>query len=536
MSLVFDEYGRPFIIVKEQDKKSRLKGIAALKANIMAARAVAATLRTSLGPKGMDKILVSGDGEVCVSNDGATILERMEVNNEIGKLLVQLSKSQDQEIGDGTTGVVVLAGALLEQAELLIDRGLHPRRVSDGFEIACKVACDNLEAICDKVEFSAGNTIELKEVARTTLSSKIVTRCLDQMAEIAVDAILAVADLDRKDVNLDLIKMEGKVGGQMEDSQLVRGIVLDKDISHPGMAKEIKDAKICILTCPFEPPKPKTKHNIQIDTVEKYENLYKQEQAYFVDMVKKIKDAGATLAICQWGFDDEANHLLMQNGLPAVRWVGGVEIELLAIACGARIVPRFSELTPDKLGTAGKVREVSFGTTKDRMLFIEDCHNSKAVTIFVRGANKMIIEEIKRSIHDALCIVRNLVRDNRVVYGGGSAEVSCSLAVAEAAKKQVGVDQFAMKSFADALETIPMALAENSGLSGIDSLAEVKRRQIEEKNPWLGVDCKMAGTNDMKQQKVLETLHGKKQQMLLATQVVKMILKIDDVISPNEYQ
>jgi len=536
MSLVFDEYGRPFIILKEQDKKSRLKGIAALKANIMAARSVASTLRTSLGPKGMDKILVSGDGDVCVSNDGATILERMEVENEIAKLLVELSKSQDAEIGDGTTGVVVLAGALLEQAELLLDRGLHPRRISDGFEVACKVACDNLDSICDKVEFSSTNTEELLEVARTTLSSKIVTRCLDHMAKIAVDAILAVADIERKDVNLDLIKMEGKVGGQMEDSQLVRGIVLDKDISHPGMRKEITDAKICILTCPFEPPKPKTKHNIQIDTVEKYQALYAQEQAYFVDMVKKIKDSGTTLAICQWGFDDEANHLLMQNDLPAVRWVGGVEIELLAIACGARIVPRFSELTPEKLGSAGKVREVSFGTTKDRMLFIEDCHNSKAVTIFVRGANKMIIEEIKRSIHDALCIVRNLVRDNRVVYGGGSAEVSCSLAVSEAAKKKIGVDQYAMQAFADALETIPMALAENSGLSGIESLAAIKTRQITEKNPWLGVDCKQKGTQDMKQQKVLETLHGKKQQMLLATQVVKMILKIDDVIAPSEYQ
>ena len=196
--------------------------------------------------------MVSGDGDVCVSNDGATILERMEVDNEIAKLLVELSRSQDQEIGDGTTGVVVLAGALLEQAELLLDRGLHPRRISDGFEVACKVACDNLEKICDRVEFSAGNTKELLEVARTTLSSKIVTRCLDQMAEIAVDAILAVADLDRKDVNLDLIKMEGKVGGQMEDSQLVRGIVLDKDIAHPGMAKEIKVRTVSASVLPTQ--------------------------------------------------------------------------------------------------------------------------------------------------------------------------------------------------------------------------------------------------------------------------------------------
>mmetsp|Transcript_12974 Transcript_12974/g.25881 ORF Transcript_12974/g.25881 Transcript_12974/m.25881 type:complete len:537 (+) Transcript_12974:69-1679(+) len=535
MSLVFDEYGRPFIIIKDQGSKSRLKGLAALKANIMAARSVATTLRSSLGPKGMDKILVSGDGEVCVSNDGATILERMEVENEIAKLLVELSKSQDQEIGDGTTGVVVLAGSLLEQAELLLDRGLHPRRISDGFEVACKVACDHLDGISDTVQFSQEDYHELVEVAKTTLSSKIVTRCLDQMADISVKAILAVADFERKDVNLDLIKMEGKTGGQMEDSQLVYGIVLDKDISHPGMEKDIKDAKICILTCPFEPPKPKTKHNIAIDTVEKYQALHQQEQQYFVDMVKQIKDVGCTLAICQWGFDDEANHLLMQSQLPAVRWVGGVEIELLAIACGARIVPRFSELTPEKLGTAGRVREVSFGTTKDKMLFVEDCKNSKAVTIFVRGANKMIIEEIKRSIHDGLCIVRNLVRDNRIVYGGGAAEISCNLAIMEASKNVTGIDQYAMRSFADALETIPMALAENSGMSGIDALGAVKQRQVEEKNPWLGVDCKQTGTCDMKQQKVIETLHGKKQQLLLATQVVKMILKIDDVISPGEY-
>mmetsp|Transcript_13561 Transcript_13561/g.37526 ORF Transcript_13561/g.37526 Transcript_13561/m.37526 type:complete len:485 (+) Transcript_13561:105-1559(+) len=483
----------------------------------------------------MDKILVSGDGDVCVSNDGATILERMEVENEIAKLLVELSKSQDQEIGDGTTGVVVLAGALLEQAELLLDRGLHPRRISDGFELACKVACDHLDTICDKVNFTKDNYAELLEVARTTLSSKIVTRCLDHMADIAVKSILAVADFDRKDVNLDYIKLEGKAGGQMEDSQLVYGVVLDKDMSHPGMAKEIRDAKICILTCPFEPPRPKTKHNITIDTVDKYERLYNQEQQYFVDMVERVKGCGATLAICQWGFDDEANHLLVQNKLPAVRWVGGVEIELLAMACGARIVPRFSELAPEKLGTAGRVREVSFGTSKDRMIFIEDCANSKAVTILVRGGNKMIIEEIKRSMHDALCIVRNLVRDPRVVYGGGAPEIAAGLAVMAAANKVTGVDQYAMRAFSDALEAVPMALAENSGLAGIETLARLKQRHVAEGNPRLGVDCKQTGSSDMREQKVLETLHGKKQQMLLATQVVKMILKIDDVISPSEY-
>jgi len=240
------------------------------------------------------------------------------------------------------------------------------------------------------------------------------------------------------------------------------------------------------------------------------------------------------LAICQWGFDDEANHLLLQKQLPAVRWVGGPEIELIAIATGGRIVPRFEELTPDKLGYAGLVRELSFGTTKDRMLVIEECKNSRAVTIFIRGGNKMIIEEAKRSIHDALCAVRNLVTDERIVYGGGASEISCALACSAEADKVGSLEQYAFRAFADALEAIPMALAENSGLSPVDALAEAKARQLSEKNAALGIDCMSQGTSDMKVQNVIESLKSKTQQILLATQLVKMILKIDDVRSPAD--
>merc|ERR1712185_21890 len=315
--------------------------------------------------------------------------------------------------------------------------------------MACDVAVERLKQISDTVEFSNDDTSNLLKTCMTTLNSKVVNRHLEQMAQIAVDAVLAVADLERKDVNFELIKVEGKVGGKLEDTCLVKGIVLDKDISHPQMDKVIKDAKIAILTCPFEPPKPKTKHKLDIDSVEKYEALAAAEQAYFADMVQKVKDTGASLVICQWGFDDEANHLLMQNELPAIRWVGGVELELIAIACNARIVPRFSELTAEKLGTAGSVHEESFGTTKDRMIVIEDCSNSRAVTVFVRGGNKMIIDEAKRSLHDAICVVRNLIRDNRIVYGGG-AEISCSLKVNEKADQTQGVEQYAMRAFADA--------------------------------------------------------------------------------------
>merc|ERR1711985_51502 len=317
--------------------------------------------------------------------------------------------------------------------------------------------------------------------------------------------------------------------------KLVKGIVVDKDMSHPQMVKEIKDAKLCVLTCPFEPPKPETKHKLELETVQAYEEMQEAEKQYFLDMIQKVKDSGANLVICQWGFDDEANHLLMQAGLPAVRWVGGVELELIAIATGGRIVPRFSELDASKLGRAGVVREVSFGTTKERMWVIEDCASSEAVTVLVRGGNKMIVEEAKRSLHDAMCVVRNLVRDNRIVYGGGAAEIACSVAVSKAADAATGPEQYAIRAFADALDDVPMALAENSGLSPIAELTAVKAAQVAQDCPFLGVDCLQQGTNDMKRQKVFETLIGKQQQVQLATQVVKMILKIDDVIMSGAY-
>jgi len=532
MSLAFDEFGRPFVIMKDEENQSRLTGTDAIKSHIIAARSVANTLKTSLGPKGLDKLMVSNDGDITITNDGATILKMMDVDHQIAKLMVQLSQSQDDEIGDGTTGVVVLCGALLEQAEHLIDKGIHPIRIADGFELAAQCAIKNLEKIADPFEVDPNNTENLIKTAKTTLGSKIINKCHDQMAKIAVDAIMAVADFDSRDVNFELIKVEAKVGGKMEDSMLVKGVVVDKDFSHPQMPKELKDVKIAILTCPFEPPKPKTKHKLDVTSVEDYKKLREYEKEKFDEMVAQVKTAGANLAICQWGFDDEANHLLLQRELPAVRWVGGPEIELIAIATGGRIVPRFQELTADKLGTAGLVRELSFGTTKDKMLVIEECKNSKAVTIFLRGGTKMIIEEAKRSMHDALCVVRNLVRDNRIVYGGGAAEISCALAVSREADNIKNIEQYAFRAFADALESVPLALSENCGLPPINTLTDLKARQVAENNPALGVNCMEAADSDMKKQSVIETLHSKKSQISLATQLVKMILKIDDIRSP----
>uniref|UniRef100_H2YMC6 T-complex protein 1 subunit epsilon n=1 Tax=Ciona savignyi TaxID=51511 RepID=H2YMC6_CIOSA len=533
-TVAFDEYGRPFIILRDQESKTRLSGVDAIKSHILAAKTVAHTVRTSLGPNGLDKMMVSSDGEVTITNDGATILDKMDVSHQIAKLLVELSKSQDDEIGDGTTGVVVLAGALLEHAEELIDRGIHPIRIADGYESAMHVALKRLNEIADDFPVNKDDTSNLVQVAMTTLGSKIVTKCHKQFAEIAVDAIMSVADFERKDVDFEFIKVEGKQGGKLEDSMLIKGVLIDKDMSHPQMPKVIKNAKLAILTCPFEPPKPKTKHKLDVTCMEDYKKLQAYEKEKFAEMIKQVKDSGANLAICQWGFDDEANHLLLQNELPAVRWVGGPEIELIAIATGGRIVPRFSELTPEKLGVAGIVRELTFGTTKDRMLVIEGCKNSKAVTIFLRGGNKMIVEEAKRSVHDALCVIRNLVRDSRVVYGGGACEIACAISVNKAADMTPSLEQYAMRAYGQALETVPLALAENSGLHPILTLSDVRAEQVNKNNPHLGIDCLQKGTNDMKEQHVLETLVGKKQQITLATQLVRMILKIDDVRSPGE--
>jgi len=487
-------------------------------------------MRTSLGPKGMDKMMVNGDGDVTVTNDGATILDKMEIENQVAKLMVQLSKSQDDEIGDGTTSVVVLAGALLEQAEKLLEKGVHPLRIAKGFEQAAEICVKHLETISETIEFSKDDISGLVQTVMTTLGSKIVNQHKQKLAEIAVEAVLAVGDLERKDVNLDLIKIVSKVGGDLEDTRLVRGIIIDKDFSHSQMPKEVNNAKICILTCPFEPPKMKSKHEVIISSVEQYKKLSEEEKNFFKNQIDCIKAAGANMVICQWGFDDEANHLLYSNDLPAVRWVGGVEIELIAIATGGRIIPRFEEITTEKLGSSGHIHEISFGTTKDRMLVIEDCPNTKAVTILIRGGNKMLLEEVKRSLHDGLCVTRNLIRDNRIVYGGGSSEISCSMAVNKAAESITGVAQYTIRAFAEALNVIPIALSENSGLSGIETLSNLRSQQESEKKSYLGVDCLLTGSNDMKQLHVVEPLSSKRSQILLATQVVKMILKIDDVI------
>lgn len=552
-----DEMGRPFIIVRDQSNKIKSSGLDALRSHIQAARQVSDILRTSLGPRGLDKILISQDGDINITNDGATILTEMQIENEIAKLLVELSKSQDDEIGDGTTGVVILAGALLDQALKLIEMGIHPIKVANGYEKASKIISNHLDEIADEIVIDkddlASNLLpssDLFKAAKTSLGSKIVNKNHDQFAKMAVESVLKVADFERNDVDFELIKLQGKLGGSISDSKTINGVCIDKDFSHPQMSKSIENAKIAILSCPFEPPKPKTKHKLEISNVDEFKNLQKYESDKFIQMIESIKKVGANLVICQWGFDDEANSLLLANNLPAVRWVGGSDIESIAIATKGNIVSRFEDLTSEKLGHADKVYEVEFGTTRDKMIIIENDEQSKdenaksnisrtqvnTVTNLIRGSNKMIVDESIRSLHDSLCVVRNLLKNNKIVYGGGSVETSCSLKIMEEADKQKGIDQYAFRAFSQALDIIPMSLAENSGYNPIEELTKLKASQVSSNNPHLGIDCLGNNNNNMKELFVIETFIGKKQQLLLATQLTRMILKINNVIVSGKDQ
>uniref|UniRef100_A0A2R8ZRH0 Uncharacterized protein n=1 Tax=Pan paniscus TaxID=9597 RepID=A0A2R8ZRH0_PANPA len=396
------------LIIKDQDRKSRLMGLEALKSHIMVANAVAHATRTSLGPKGLHKMMIA-------------------------QLLVEI---------------------------------IHPIRIADGYEQAACFAVEQLDKISDSILTDIKDTKPLIQTAKTTLGSKVVNNCYRQMAEIAVN---------QRGVDFELIKVESKVGGSLEDNKLIKGVIVDKYFSHPQMPKKVEDAKIVILTCPFELPKPKAKHKLDVTSVEDYK-------------------------------------------------VGGPEIELIAITTGGQIITKFSELMARKLGFAGLVQEISFGTTKDKMLVIKQCKNSRAITIFMRRRNKMIIEEAKQSLHGALCVIWNLIRDNHVVYGGGAAEISCALPVSQEVDKCPTLEQYAMRALANMLEVIPKALSENGGMNPIQSMTKVRASQVKEMNLALGIDFFMSQKPQL----------AKKQQISLATQMVRMILKIDNIHKTGE--
>jgi T-complex protein 1 subunit epsilon len=534
MSLAFDEYGRPFLILKEQDSKIRLSGLEALKSHISIARAISDTMKTSLGPSGMDKILINPDGDISITNDGATILKGMHIDHEVGRLFVDLSHSQDQEIGDGTTSVVVFAGSLLEQSEILIDKGIHPLKIAEGFDKACKMTIDKISDLSIKPKNKDKNREMLISAAATCLNSKVISNYRNKFAELAVDSVLAVYEESKNEVNLDMINIIGQLGEDISKSKLINGVVLNKEVSHPQMSKNLSEVKIAILNCPFEPPRPKTKHKLDILTGEDLKKLKEYEFSTFEEMISKIKNSGCNLVLCQWGFDDEANYLLLKNDITAVRWVMGNDIEIISRATNGQIISRFTDLDSEKLGMCKYFKEMSIGNSKENFIVLEGCPNNKAITVVLYASSEMLLAETKRSFHDALCVIKNLVLCDKFVPGGGAVEIFSSLFLQQAARDQSSLDSLCFSAFSSALERIPECLVINCGLNPIEIVSQIKSLHNQTKNDYIGFNCLTSCITNMIEEDVLEPYVLKKHVYLLATQLVRMILKIDDVIHCKE--
>ncbi len=518
--------GQQVIILREGTSRSR--GQDALKANIMAAKIIAESVRSSLGPKGMDKMLVDGFGDVTITNDGATILDEMEVQHPAAKMMVEVAKTQDDEVGDGTTTSVVVAGELLKKAEELIDQGIHPTVIVDGYRQASIRALEVLDQIAIKIDPT--DKAMLRRVAEVSLASKILAEDKEAMAELAVNAILQVAEktADGYKVDIDDVKVEKKPGESLTDTALIKGIVLDKEIVHPGMPKRVEDAKIALVDAPLEVEKTEFDAKINIENPEQMKSFLDEEEKMLKDMTDKVADSGANVLLCEKGIDDVAQHYLAKKGILAVRRVKQSDMEKLVKATGGKVVSNVNDLRPEDLGFAKLVEERK--VADDKMTFVEGSKNPKAVTILVRGGGERIVDEAERAIHDALCVVRDVVLDPRVVGGGGAPEAEVARRLREHAQKLSGKEQLAVIAFGEALETLPTALAENAGMDPIDILVQL-RVAHEKGQLWAGVDVNESKVADLKERGILEPVGVKIQVIKSAAEAAGMILKIDDVIA-----
>lgn len=518
--------GTPVIILKEGTQRTR--GREAQLTNIMVAKVIAETMKSSLGPRGMDKMLVDSFGDVVITNDGATILKEMDVEHPVAKMLVEVAKAQDAEVGDGTTTAVVLAGELLAKAEELIEREVHPSVIIEGYK---KAATKALE-IYDKIGIPVSPTDKevLKKIAKTSMASKLVAEEADYLAELVVNAVLKVAEkTDGKwRVSLDDIKVEKKEGQSLRDTQLVEGVVLDKEVVHPGMPRVVHDAKIALINASLEIEKTEFDAKLNIETPEQMRAFMKQEEEMLKEMVEKIAATGANVVLCQKGIDDMAQHFLARKGIMAVRRVRISDMEKLAKATGGRVVTRIEELTEKDLGKAGLVEERKVG--EDKMVFVEQCSNPKSITILIRGGTKRIVDEAERSIKDALNVVKDVVVEGKVVAGGGAPEIEVALGLRDYAKSLAGKEQLAVEKFAEAIEVIPSQLAENAGLDPIEILVSLRAKH-KEGNKWAGVDVFSGKIVDMYEKEVLEPVLVKKQVIKSAVEAASMILRIDDIIA-----
>ena len=527
--MAVEPMGIPVLILKEGTQ--RTVGRDALRTNIMAVRAVAETLRTTYGPKGMDKMLVDALGDVTITNDGATILDKMEVQHPAAKMLVQIAKGQDEEVGDGTKTAVIFAGELLRHAEELLSKNIHPTVIVSGFRKAMEEALKVLYEISEPIDINDEEI--LKKIAKTALTSKAVHDARDYFAELAVKAVKQIAEKrgNKYYIDLDYIQIIKKYGGSLFDSMLVYGVVLDKEVVHPGMPRRVEKAKIALIDAPLEIEKPEIDAEIRITDPSQMRAFLEQEEDILKKMVDKLAETGANVVICQKGIDEVAQHFLAKKGILAVRRVKRSDMEKLEKATGGKIVSSIRDLTSEDLGYAELVEERRVGN--DKMVFIEGCKNPRAVTILLRGANDMILDEVERSLKDALNVLRNVMREPKIVPGGGAAEVELSLRLREFAAKIGGKEQLAIEAFATALEEIPMILAETAGLDPLETLMKLRQLHSEGKI-HAGIDVINSRVEeDMTKINVVEPVIVKRNILKSATEAATTILKIDDIIAAS---
>jgi len=510
----------------------RILGRDAMRINIAIGYAVANIVKTTLGPKGMDKMLVSDLGDIVITNDGATILEEMNVDHPAAKLMVEIAKTQDKEVGDGTTTSVVLGGNLLRNAGMLLEQGIHPTTIIKGYELAENEAMESLEKISREV--TPDDVKTLTRIALISMGSKGIGSDEEKkkIADIVVTALKQVAE--KKDgkysVDSELIKIEKKAGGEVMDTELINGIVVDKEVVHAGMPKRIKGAKVALIDSALEVEKTETDAKIEISSPEQMESFLKQEEKMLKDMVEKIKKSGANVIFCQKGIDDLAQHYLSKAGIMAVRRVKKSDMEKLARATKANVASSLDDLSAEDLGNAGLVEEKKVGG--EAMVFVKECKDPKSVSIFVRGGTDHVVSEVERAIVDALGAVGSAIEDGKYVVGGGSAEMAISSAVQDYAVKIGGREQLAIQAFAEALEAIPKALAENAGMDAIDTLVTLRNKHKGSKEGTnFGVDVLKGKVDDVEKEGILEPAKVKKQAISSATETARLVLRIDDIIS-----
>ncbi|MHC1603829.1 MAG: thermosome subunit alpha [Candidatus Syntropharchaeales archaeon] len=518
--------GTPILILKEGAERTR--GKEAQNRNITAAKTVASAVRTTLGPKGMDKMLVDSLGDVVITNDGATILKEMDIEHPAAKMMVEISKTQDDEVGDGTTTAVVLAGELLKKAEDLLEQDIHPTVIASGYRLASEKAYEILSETSKDI--SPEDKDALFKVAKTAMTGKGAEISQEGLTKLVVDSVTAIVE-DDGTVDIDNIKVEKKMGGGVEDSELIDGIVIDKERVHTNMPKKIDDAKIALLNCPLEIEKTEVDAKIEITSPDQLKLFLDEEENMLREMVEKITSTGANVLFCQKGIDDIAQHFLAKAGVLAARRVKESDMKKLARATGGRIVSSVDELESDDLGDAGIVEERKIGG--DEMIFIEKCSNPKAVSIILRGGTEHVVDELERGIHDALRVVGVAIEDKKVLAGGGSSETELALRLRDYASTIGGREQLAIEAFADALDIIPRTLSENAGLDPIDMLVALRSaHEAGDKNAGLNVIN--GEIIDMEEAGVLEPMRIKTQAVSSATEAAVMILRIDDVIASSK--